>query len=112
MGGRLPALPPVPLLIAQLREPDFPTGRVEPRRWRGPAARAAAASSSAKRLSCFSPAGPTHNNALGAFGHQLCKDVARETIALGHCPALVGRFRSEAHTSELQSLMRITYAVF
>src|SRR3546814_6792048 len=75
--------------------------------FRSPAARAAAASSSAKRLSCFSPAGPTHNNALGAFGHQLCKDVARETIALGHCPA-----RSEEHTSELQSLMRISYAVF
>src|SRR3546814_15726809 len=94
MGGRLPALTPVQLLIAQLRGADFPTGRVEPRRWRGPAAPAAAAASSAKRLSCFSPAGPTPNNALGAFGPQLCKHVARETRALGHCPALVGRCHS------------------
>src|SRR3546814_8549465 len=27
-------------------------------------------------------------------------------------PAIAGRFRSEEHTSELQSLMRISYAVF
>src|SRR3546814_1446225 len=46
-------------------------------------------------------------------------DPARAGLeAVGHPPAAVGRgyapdgFRSEEHTSELQSLMRIAYAVF
>src|SRR3546814_4281731 len=30
----------------------------------------------------------------------------------GYGPSLIGRMRSEEHTSELQSLMRISYAVF
>src|SRR3546814_4905072 len=30
----------------------------------------------------------------------------------GHCAGLIARRRSEEHTSELQSLMRISYAVF
>src|SRR3546814_1090043 len=33
-------------------------------------------------------------------------------VALGEELALVRRYRSEEHTSELQSLMRISYAVF
>src|SRR3546814_5280877 len=48
--------------------------------------------------------------------------VARRVVRAGHCQvaplrfeacrADVGRVRSEEHTSELQSLMRISYAVF
>src|SRR3546814_7324595 len=33
-------------------------------------------------------------------------------VSLAFTPTLVGRSRSEEHTSELQSLMRISYAVF
>src|SRR3546814_2718253 len=33
-------------------------------------------------------------------------------LRLGHCADPVGMGRSEEHTSELQSLMRISYAVF
>src|SRR3546814_2575887 len=57
-----------------------------------------------------------------AMGHQGMKSslVSREVIAdsvelsvRGHCyDALVTFARSEEHTSELQSLMRISYAVF
>src|SRR3546814_5256108 len=49
---------------------------------------------------------PTH-----AFQSPICvllkRDVARQFL-----PDLVLRVRSEEHTSELQSLMRISYAVF
>src|SRR3546814_7541732 len=40
--------------------------------------------------------------------------VAINTIPpdLGRCPSSPPQFRSEEHTSELQSLMRISYAVF
>src|SRR3546814_7305704 len=40
----------------------------------------------------------------GSIGSALCREILR------HRPALV--VRSEEHTSELQSLMRISYAVF
>src|SRR3546814_5881709 len=45
-------------------------------------------------------------------------DVARQLLAGGNGPATVSTlreseyFRSEEHTSELQSLMRISYSVF
>src|SRR3546814_5063224 len=51
----------------------------------------------------------------------LCLDIGggREMVGMGvgfqhhgDAPALVLRHRSEEHTSELQSLMRISYAVF
>src|SRR3546814_5893738 len=38
-------------------------------------------------------------------------DVARSHLGLLHSRGILG-FRSEEHTSELQSLMRISYAVF
>src|SRR3546814_7652701 len=33
-------------------------------------------------------------------------------VRVDHCGRFASRFRSEEHTSELQSLMRISYAVF
>src|SRR3546814_985721 len=42
-------------------------------------------------------------------GNQVCRNLAR--IAVNQIEH-VGRQRSEEHTSELQSLMRISYAVF
>src|SRR3546814_3573898 len=39
-------------------------------------------------------------------------DMTVEIAALGVCPHQTGMDRSEEHTSELQSLMRISYAVF
>src|SRR3546814_6918459 len=38
--------------------------------------------------------------------------IAQPTLALSTCPTFVENGRSEEHTSELQSLMRISYAVF
>src|SRR3546814_5995573 len=40
------------------------------------------------------------------------RDFAKPTRAIGSARAKVGHIRSEEHTSELQSLMRISYAVF
>src|SRR3546814_3862902 len=51
-------------------------------------------------------------------GRAGCARPADSVRAAGHAgapflaPVLVGVFRSEEHTSELQSLMRISYAVF
>src|SRR3546814_6703516 len=39
-------------------------------------------------------------------------DDLAERLGLRHYPALITATRSEEHTSELQSLMRISYAVF
>src|SRR3546814_5332039 len=44
----------------------------------------------------------TLNHAGGVLGHVLYKEMSEE----------IPRVRSEEHTSELQSLMRISYAVF
>src|SRR3546814_3677865 len=55
--------------------------------------------------------------AFGARGADLRRPVAR-SAAPGRdrirpvCTARVGQSRSEEHTSELQSIMRISYAVF
>src|SRR3546814_1358684 len=38
--------------------------------------------------------------------------IGRRCLRRGRSPDLRGRIRSEEHTSELQSLMRISYAVF
>src|SRR3546814_3441119 len=38
--------------------------------------------------------------------------IDRESAAKEHATKSLTRFRSEEHTSELQSLMRISYAVF
>src|SRR3546814_6219138 len=47
---------------------------------------------------------------LRALGREICvEDVTLPGVEL---PANVQRMRSEEHTSELQSLMRISYAVF
>src|SRR3546814_8979013 len=43
---------------------------------------------------------------------QLSSDRARKTGKAAHRKNPVGGLRSEEHTSELQSLMRISYAVF
>src|SRR3546814_4457446 len=46
--------------------------------------------------------------------HQIAKDVALDAIIDGDDVRRIGAclIRSEEHTSELQSLMRISYAVF
>src|SRR3546814_3440299 len=51
---------------------------------------------------------------LALFAEKEGPETAPETspILLGVATAVVGHFRSEEHTSELQSLMRISYAVF
>src|SRR3546814_7695633 len=40
------------------------------------------------------------------------RKLVRPTLEWGQLPTVVGYVRSEEHTSELQSLMRISYAVF
>src|SRR3546814_1731173 len=46
--------------------------------------------------------------------HHSCLSIAHEVLAkvLVECVAVALELRSEEHTSELQSLMRISYAVF
>src|SRR3546814_3734762 len=61
------------------------------------------------------PDGPAHR--LGAAGYRhVLAGLPRHRSGLGHhagaCRAHAGQLRSEEHTSELQSLMRISYAVF
>src|SRR3546814_1319278 len=56
-----------------------------------------------------------HRGALGTYRGRLLNDgVSAETIAAltGESPRDLALYRSEEHTSELQSLMRISYAVF
>src|SRR3546814_4498471 len=50
---------------------------------------------------------PEHLDGIGAIGFAGAGDVARAGV-----PAVGLLTRSEEHTSELQSLMRISYAVF
>src|SRR3546814_6617881 len=51
--------------------------------------------------------------ALAGLGRQKGKRLMRNFLLGGVCAfALMGSVRSEEHTSELQSLMRISYAVF
>src|SRR3546814_1709228 len=50
--------------------------------------------------------GQENRQSQGAISH------TRRNKALRRSPARVGEGRSEEHTSELQSLMRISYAVF
>src|SRR3546814_3327893 len=59
--------------------------------------------------------------ALARFGHQLAQglgqvlrreDRGEEGVEVGRVLDQAERARSEEHTSELQSLMRISYAVF
>src|SRR3546814_6226480 len=42
----------------------------------------------------------------------LCRSRRRQYLRRPHRPAAIADARSEEHTSELQSLMRISYAVF
>src|SRR3546814_7622865 len=56
---------------------------------------------------------------IGHFGHRKGDDVHRQNAHHGEAAqrvegdeAFARNFRSEEHTSELQSLMRISYAVF
>src|SRR3546814_5079450 len=62
--------------------------------------RGASASNIRRRL------GGEHERACDSRGHAL------ETAVLSHLDAIACHRRSEEHTSELQSLMRISYAVF
>src|SRR3546814_8992551 len=45
-------------------------------------------------------------------GHYDAQAGSYELTVAQHCPPTPGQPRSEEHTSELQSLMRISYAVF
>src|SRR3546814_9965571 len=47
-----------------------------------------------------------------AFSADRCRYVNQEASCRFHSKFLAMRWRSEEHTSELQSLMRISYAVF
>src|SRR3546814_4476761 len=49
---------------------------------------------------------------LGVVGESGCGKSMTALSILGLVPRPPGRIRSEEHTSELQSLMRISYAVF
>src|SRR3546814_9924905 len=74
---------------------------------------AAPASRSAWRMGCGAPRGAAHG--VGRAG-QDDPETVRKAGRFGtwHAPALRNHVpgRSEEHTSELQSLMRISYAVF
>src|SRR3546814_9784519 len=52
----------------------------------------------------------THIEAAHAFNHEAGAFLGIEQVAPD--PGELGKARSEEHTSELQSLMRISYAVF
>src|SRR3546814_10831367 len=56
-------------------------------------------------------AGRTGKSSLAIIPRQRCQYTAQRAH-LEMVPARVGQHRSEEHTSELQSLMRISYAVF
>src|SRR3546814_6893471 len=60
-------------------------------------------------------AGPALGRELGASPAQLQWAIGGYALAMGASLIIAGRLgdiRSEEHTSELQSLMRISYAVF
>src|SRR3546814_4258250 len=91
------------------------------RRWRNVSAGMA---TSATQHAQHGIAEPHHLCAIDAAGHQAAVDLGLELSALVVVLAMVRVFgrrrhdlaghrqRSEEHTSELQSLMRISYAVF
>src|SRR3546814_7867963 len=54
--------------------------------------------------------GRSHRSTLGKNRLQLAIDLTREVLRVPDTHRI--GIRSEAHTSELQSLMRISYAVF
>src|SRR3546814_2663585 len=58
------------------------------------------------------PARDRHFGGLGRIGRTARRDLARRLLVAPHPPPRVRRPRSEEHTSELPSLMRISYAVF
>src|SRR3546814_3069169 len=68
-------------------------------------------------LPCGGGAGSVAGIAI-ALSHQAriiggqVRGSQRRQVRLSHLRALAQNFRSEEHTSELQSLMRISYAVF
>src|SRR3546814_5527099 len=53
---------------------------------------------------------PQYASALGKNAN--CQTLVSVTLASREVPIMLGLRRSEEHTSELQSLMRISYAVF
>src|SRR3546814_8565417 len=57
------------------------------------------------------PDGPTYPPRRDKGGHGGPRDAAPRST-LGRAPGGDRGFRSEEHTSEIQSLMRISYAVF
>src|SRR3546814_10370754 len=85
---------------------SFPTRRSSDLIW---ASRAASASRSPASASfCATQASPLASNSVG----QYADDSERVATALRTAPSSGSSLRSEEHTSELQSLMRISYAVF
>src|SRR3546814_4824801 len=57
------------------------------------------------------PLGRRGDVPLGGIRHPLSPRFSWPVASIAH-PAAAGTARSEEHTSELQSLMRISYAVF
>src|SRR3546814_5762705 len=86
------------------------------RRWLEPRhAHGDAVAPVAKRFHCVGAGGAVEveRSAVGrAVAHQPGRDAARAVAALLRGRAVGVPDRSEEHTSELQSLMRISYAVF
>src|SRR3546814_10049269 len=56
--------------------------------------------------------GPRMLHDLGTDSFSRGRDISLTAVAMAHAAVLFGVDRSEEHTSELQSLMRISYAVF
>src|SRR3546814_6576364 len=56
--------------------------------------------------------GPLFNQTIAATGESLSPSGPREIVHVRAFNPRLDQLRSEEHTSELQSLMRISYAVF
>src|SRR3546814_4220180 len=74
----------------------------------------AAALAIQRRQDFFDVVSEISNSTLRDFGHfdETTRDHFRATLVKLASLVAIGLLRSEEHTSELQSLMRISYAVF
>src|SRR3546814_5563919 len=95
------------LLVRREQDQQPPRGRAD-RADRSAAVRRFAGHAQAGRF----PPGPEARAAQAAGGVPPTDPRGREPLALHRAAAAVPRDRSEEHTSELQSLMRNSYAVF